>query len=129
MRVRPAAQNASVCHPDRRVEWPPLAPRLELLAAAEDARIRLHVRPTRGSAVVFWTYDLQGLCPYSWHGGAKVAPGGSPKYIAQKFKELPAAYRSDKPLRLPAELAPEGMAQAAPMADATGQGHRVSTVV
>ena len=24
------------------------------------------------------------MCPYSWHGGAKVAPG-TPKYVAQKF--------------------------------------------
>lgn len=77
-----------------------------LLAAAESGDVGLHVQPTRGSACVFWTLDGNGIDASSWHNGAKLLPGGGGKWIAQKFKELPAAHRDERPLRLPPACKP-----------------------
>ena len=80
-----------------------------LLAAAEDAAHGVHVRPARGAACVFWTMDGAGIDACSWHNGARVRAGGGGKWIAQKFKELPADCRSAEPLALPPSLRPPGL--------------------
>ena len=77
-----------------------------LLDVAESATVGVHVRPRRGAACCFWTMNADGVDPSSWHNGAAVRHGGGGKIIAQKFKELPAEYRRDTPLRLPSCLPP-----------------------
>ena len=76
----------------------------ELMRSAEDANVGLHVRPRRGSACIFWTMNEAGVDPASWHNGARVCNGGNGKWIAQKFKEIPIAYRKQRPVALPASL-------------------------
>ena len=84
-----------------------------MLGAAESADCALRVRPQRGQAIVFWTLTSEGLDPNSWHSGARVLYGGGGKWIAQKFKELPASHRRRKAgaYRLPDECAPPPMAR------------------
>ena len=95
------------------VEWPPVPPRLALMAAAEDAQVGFHVKPKRGLAAVFWTHTEDGLDCYSWHAGARLLPEATEgKLIAQKFKSLPTACRPKRrgePVRLPAGMAPPAM--------------------
>ena len=78
----------------------------ELLAAAECADTGVHIRPVRGMAAVFWTIGQTGLDASSWHNGARVQAHGGGKWIAQKFKEIPADLRNLQPLRLPDCLPP-----------------------
>ena len=79
-----------------------------LLDAGQRADLGVRVRPRRGGALVFWTMHTEGVDPYSFHNGVRVAPEAGGKWIAQKFKELPAAHRAARPLRLPSELAHPG---------------------
>ena len=108
--TREAAEKALRCQvtalsSDMRVEWPPVHCRRTLFDAAEDPETGLWVRPRRRLAAVFWTQTSEGVDPCSWHAGARLRPGGGYKLLAQKFKALPAAYRTP-PLRLPSVLAP-----------------------
>ena len=76
---------------------------------AEREGVGLRVVPRKGLAAVFWTHTAEGLDAYSWHAGAKLPPAViDGKLLLQKFKALPAEFRSKKgePQRLPAALAP-----------------------
>lgn len=96
--------------PAEEQDWPPLACRLALHAAAESNCCGLHVRPKKGLAVVFWTHTVDGLDPYSWHAGARLPPEATEgKLLVQKFKSLPKEWRPTcraEAVRLPAELSP-----------------------
>ena len=50
--------------------------------------------------------DEAGVDPSTWHNGSRVLPGGGGKWIAPKFKELPASVRGAVPLALPPTYAP-----------------------
>ena len=105
---------------------PQVQPGATLLDAAEGVGAGVHVRPQRGAACVFWTMDERGVDPSTWHNGAKVLYGGGGKWIAQKFKEVPAAQRKTRPLVLPPECAPPPLeplpAAAASTSTAAGGG-------
>ena len=95
---------ATAVHNDHR-SWPPAELSGTMLAAAEESSIGLHIRPSRGTAVVFWTLTTSGVDPCSWHGGARVRTGD--KWLVQKFKEVPIGCRLEGRLDvLPASLVP-----------------------
>ena len=113
--LREAAERLADCGttaftPNEDIDWPPIACRQALHAAAESNGVGLHVRPMRGLAAVFWTHTEDGLDPYSWHTGARLPPeAGNGKLLAQKFKSLPKGWRPEQPggiVRLPSELSP-----------------------
>ena len=96
--------------PHEDIDWPPIACRAALAAAAESNCCGLHVRPKKGLACVFWTHTSDGLDPYSWHAGARLPPEATEgKLIVQKFKSLPKEWRplrKGDAVRMPVELPP-----------------------
>ena len=89
-----------------RPQWPPIAPRRTLMAAAETAGVGYWIKPRRGCAAVFWTHTDKGLDAHSWHVGARLPPEATDgKLIAREWlssTSWPSSRRLYVPCCLPA---------------------------